>query len=136
MSLPFNGRLALNNARLLKSNPFNGNIPPTIAEFLSPFIRSKSEYLAKGVSPMASDRRSFLRLVSSAGAAGAVLSFPPVAISRVSAVARHLNGLAPEEVAKDEDFWVQVQQAFDLDSRYIALNNGANNGAARTTLAA
>jgi isopenicillin-N epimerase len=85
---------------------------------------------------MASDRRSFLRLVSAAGAAGAVLSFPPVAISRVSAVARHLNGLAPEEVAKDEDFWVQVQQAFDLDSRYIALNNGANNGAARTTLAA
>ena len=41
-------------------------------------------------------------------------------LSATSAVARR----SPEEVAQDEDYWMQIQQAFTVDRSIINLNNG------------
>ena len=49
---------------------------------------------------------------------------------------RALNELAatpgaPEDLARDEDFWLPVQQAFTQDRSYINLNNGGVSPAPR-----
>ncbi|HZS06944.1 MAG TPA: aminotransferase class V-fold PLP-dependent enzyme [Blastocatellia bacterium] len=67
-------------------------------------------------------RRSFLK---SAGAAGiAAASFNEKGIESAIAATRFVGGRTPEEVATDEDFWFQVQQAFTVDRTLINLNNG------------
>jgi selenocysteine lyase/cysteine desulfurase len=67
-------------------------------------------------------RRSFLR---GAGAAGfAAASFNESGIEGAIAATRYVSGYAPEEVARDEDFWFEVQQAFTVDRTLINLNNG------------
>lgn len=38
-----------------------------------------------------------------------------------------VRGRPPDEVARDEDFWLPVQQAFNVDPRYILLNAGGSN---------
>jgi selenocysteine lyase/cysteine desulfurase len=43
---------------------------------------------------------------------------------RVLAAGRGIAGLTPEEVARDEDFWFDVQQAFTADRNIVNLNNG------------
>jgi selenocysteine lyase/cysteine desulfurase len=67
-------------------------------------------------------RRSFLR---GAGAAGfAAASFNESGIERAIAATRYVSGQAPEDIARDEDFWFEVQQAFTVDRTLINLNNG------------
>lgn len=66
------------------------------------------------------------------GLAGASAAFSPYAIERLAAAAQQLGDATPDGVARNEDFWRTVQQAFNLDARYIALNGGANNSAPRT----
>jgi selenocysteine lyase/cysteine desulfurase len=62
-------------------------------------------------------RRSFLR-----NAAGLAF-FRPDSIERARA-ATSGDRRSPEEVARDEDFWREIQSAFTLDRNLINLNNG------------
>jgi len=67
-------------------------------------------------------RRDFLR--NCAVGAGALAATPADAMERILAAGRDTAAMTPEEVATDEDFWFEVQQAFALDRNYINLNNG------------
>jgi len=70
-------------------------------------------------------RRSFLKSVSAAGAAGlASASFSEKGMARALDATRFVAGRTPEDVARDEDFWREVQQAFTVDRSLINLNNG------------
>jgi selenocysteine lyase/cysteine desulfurase len=57
--------------------------------------------------------------------------FSPRALERLDDAVRQAGDAAADAVAKNEDFWRAVQEAFNLDARYIALNGGANNSAPR-----
>jgi isopenicillin-N epimerase len=63
------------------------------------------------------ERRHFLR------AAGALALLRPDSISRARA-ATVGNNRAAEDLARDEDFWRDIQSAFTLDRNIINLNNG------------
>ncbi len=67
-------------------------------------------------------RRHFVESLVSAGAAVPALTND--GLDRLRGLARRLTGRAPAAVARDEDFWLQVQQAFTLDRTLINLNNG------------
>jgi isopenicillin-N epimerase len=73
-------------------------------------------------SPAMWSRRAFLR------AAGAVmpvaLTLKAGAVERVLSAAQSVEDRPPEEVAKDEFFWREIQLAFKLDRTLINLNNG------------
>lgn len=67
-------------------------------------------------------RRSFLR---AAGAAGTVVSASrSVSLARALEAGQSVAGMSPEEVAKDEFYWRQIQMDFELDRTIINLNNG------------
>jgi len=70
------------------------------------------------------NRRDFLR--DCAVGVGALAAAAPAAsaLERILEAGRANAGLTPEEVASNEDFWFEVQQAFTLDRNYINLNNG------------
>jgi selenocysteine lyase/cysteine desulfurase len=68
------------------------------------------------------NRREFLR--GCAVGVGALAGAPDNALERILAAGRDTAGLSPEQVAADEDFWFEVQQAFTEDRNYINLNNG------------
>jgi selenocysteine lyase/cysteine desulfurase len=70
-----------------------------------------------------STRRAFLR-TASAGSLAALAAFHDDGLQRVADAATAVAGRAPEEVARDEDFWREVQQAFTLDRTLSNLNNG------------
>ncbi len=67
-------------------------------------------------------RRSFLRLVGAAGAAGAILK--PDSVEAVTRASEAVSDRTPAEVAADEFYWREVQLAFKLDRELINLNNG------------
>jgi isopenicillin-N epimerase len=67
-------------------------------------------------------RRSFLK--GTAAASFTAASFHEQGIERAVAAIKYVNHLTPEEVAQDEDFWFEVQQAFTVDRSIINLNNG------------
>ncbi|PYO89996.1 MAG: hypothetical protein DMD58_07910 [Gemmatimonadetes bacterium] len=46
------------------------------------------------------------------------------ALARILPATRHVDGRRPEDVAQDEDFWREIQAAFDIDRGMINLNNG------------
>jgi selenocysteine lyase/cysteine desulfurase len=64
------------------------------------------------------NRRNFLAATAAAAA------FQDHAIERVRAAASAVTGRTPEEVAKDEDFWAEVRNAFTVDRNVLNLNNG------------
>jgi isopenicillin-N epimerase len=66
-------------------------------------------------------RRRFLGVGAGVGVAAALRPYP---LERLSAAARSVDGLPPEQVAHDEDFWFEVSQAFTVDRNIINLNNG------------
>ena len=67
-------------------------------------------------------RRSFLR---AAGVAGSVASATRgFSLERVLAASQSVAGRSPEDVAKDEFYWREVQMDFELDRTIINLNNG------------
>jgi len=72
---------------------------------------------------MDTTRRAFLRTTLAAGA-GLVAGLNDQAIDRVHAANRRAGGRSPEELAEDEDFWFEIQQAFNVDRSIINLNNG------------
>ena len=70
-------------------------------------------------------RRSFLSSVGEAGGAALVTTlFGPEAIRGVEAANRQAADRSPEEIARDESYWADVQQAFSVSRSIINLNNG------------
>src|SRR2546426_7664724 len=67
-------------------------------------------------------RRRFLESLVAAGAA--VPALRDHALARVVSANHAVAGRSPHDVAQDEDFWLDVQQAFTLDRTIINLNNG------------
>ncbi len=67
-------------------------------------------------------RRNFINSLATSTAA--VASFNEKGFARAFDAARFVNGRTPEEVAKDEDYWFEVQQAFTVDRSFIYLNSG------------
>ena len=68
-------------------------------------------------------RRGFLQTTGSASV-GAVVAFRDGHERRLEAAARRVEGAAAPDVAADEDYWREIQQAFTLDRTIINLNNG------------
>src|SRR5215475_6706470 len=68
-------------------------------------------------------RRGFFKQISSAGAAS-LISFRDGGLDRALAAGRAASRFSPEELASEEDFWFEVQQAFTLDRTLINLNSG------------
>ncbi|GJM22952.1 MAG: isopenicillin-N epimerase [Planctomycetota bacterium] len=71
-------------------------------------------------------RRDFLRW--NAAAAGALL-LPATACRAVAAFSGDTR--SPEDIARDESLWVQVQQSFSVDRSALNLNNGGVSPAPR-----
>jgi isopenicillin-N epimerase len=67
-------------------------------------------------------RRDFLRRTS--GVAGGLATLTDDALGVVARAAGALGSRTPEDVAHDEDFWREIQQAFTLDRTIVNLNNG------------
>ncbi len=72
-------------------------------------------------------RRRFLGAIGlPAIAASAGMPLAPLRLSRAAEIVEELSshhGL-PEEIARDEDFWFEVAQAFSVDRSLVNLNNG------------
>ena len=68
-------------------------------------------------------RRAFIRGASVAGPF-TLASLRADALGRVSWAAATVADRSPDEIARDEDFWREIQQAFTLDRTIINLNNG------------
>jgi selenocysteine lyase/cysteine desulfurase len=64
-------------------------------------------------------RRTFLGAATAASAL-----FRDDAVSRVFAAGREAAGRPPEDAARDEDFWREIQAAFTVNRAYVNLNNG------------
>lgn len=75
-------------------------------------------------------RREFLKNVVACGAFGA-LALRDDALVRVQAAQKRADGRAPTDVAADEDYWFDIQQAFAVDRSLINLNNGGVSPAPR-----
>lgn len=65
-------------------------------------------------------RRQFLGGI----AGGAALALRPGTLAAVETAARKVASRPAEDVAADEDFWREIQQAFTVDRTLINLNNG------------
>jgi selenocysteine lyase/cysteine desulfurase len=71
------------------------------------------------------ERRRFLKaLGAGVGAASVSTIFEPGAIGRVEAASRRVSSVPDDEVAADEPYWRDVQQAFSISRSLIDLNNG------------
>jgi selenocysteine lyase/cysteine desulfurase len=79
-------------------------------------------------------RRHFLRSVVSASAALPALRND--SLGQILPAVRALNGRSPETIASDEDFWREIQRAFDIDRGMINLNNGGVAPSPRVVYAA
>src|SRR5262245_20665960 len=68
-------------------------------------------------------RRDFLRQIVPAGAIGAV-AFKTDWLARVASASAAVADRPATEIASDESYWREIQQAFTLDRTIINLNNG------------
>ncbi|MGH9314044.1 MAG: aminotransferase class V-fold PLP-dependent enzyme, partial [Vicinamibacterales bacterium] len=68
-------------------------------------------------------RRAFLHRSGLAGGA-ALAALAPDGLARARAAAARVVEVTPDEVAADETYWGEIQQAFTLDRTIINLNNG------------
>jgi selenocysteine lyase/cysteine desulfurase len=66
-------------------------------------------------------RRDFLQFASGSAA---LAVFQDDAIPRARAAGEAVKGRTPEEVAKDEDYWTEIRNAFTVDRNIINFNNG------------
>jgi selenocysteine lyase/cysteine desulfurase len=66
-------------------------------------------------------RRGFLRTT---GSIAALAAFRDDGLARIEAASRRVEGAAAADVAADENYWREIQQAFTLDRTIINLNNG------------
>ncbi|MDQ6827485.1 MAG: aminotransferase class V-fold PLP-dependent enzyme [Gemmatimonadota bacterium] len=68
------------------------------------------------------DRRAFLASAASAGAA--LPSFHPSAIATLLRADPIAAARPPASLASDEEYWTEIQRAFDVDRTLVNLNNG------------
>jgi hypothetical protein len=70
-------------------------------------------------------RRTFLRSVGGAAAtAVAAAAFCEGGIKQILAASLSAGDATPDEIAANEGFWREIQQAFTVDRSIINLNNG------------
>lgn len=74
-------------------------------------------------------RRSFLH--SMVGATAALPVMRDDGLRRVFDASTGVRGRSPEEIARDEEYWREIQQAFTVDRSLINLNNGGVSPAPR-----
>jgi isopenicillin-N epimerase len=67
------------------------------------------------------NRRDFFQIASGTVALAA---FQDDAIPRARAASDAVNGRSAEEVARDEDYWTEIRNAFTIDRNIINFNNG------------
>jgi selenocysteine lyase/cysteine desulfurase len=73
----------------------------------------------------ARDRRSFLACAGKGLGLAALASSPVGALlADVTSAATRVAHLTPDEAARDEDFWSQIQQSFSVTRGIVNLNNG------------
>ena len=72
------------------------------------------------------NRRSFFY-----AAGAAAVAFNSGALERVKAAAGAAQGRPAGQIARDEDFWREIRQAFTIDRTIINLNNGGVSPAPR-----
>jgi selenocysteine lyase/cysteine desulfurase len=65
------------------------------------------------------DRRRFIP-----SAAGALALMRPHSAARAQAAAQSVAGRPADTIARDEDFWMNIREAFTVDRNMINLNNG------------
>jgi len=71
------------------------------------------------------NRRKFLaQFALTAGAFSASSIFNQLFAENIKDAAKLVDGLSPEQVAADEDYWSVIQQAFTVNPNIINLNNG------------
>jgi selenocysteine lyase/cysteine desulfurase len=68
-------------------------------------------------------RRDFLEAIS--GTAAATSLFSSATLKNVQAATKGTSHLSPQEAARDEPFWREVQNAFSINRSLINLDNGA-----------
>ena len=68
-------------------------------------------------------RRDFFHSVAGAAAVTAP-TFRKGGLERIFSATSAVANRSPQEVAQDEDYWMQIQQAFTVDRSLINLNNG------------
>ena len=70
-------------------------------------------------------RRTFLNRTAR-GSAGSLIaaSFNERGLAHAIDAVSYVSGRTAEEVARDEDFWLEIQRAFTVDRTLINLNNG------------
>src|SRR4051812_12960532 len=68
------------------------------------------------------NRRTFLRAGTTS--AMALTAFTNEGLSRVAAATARAADTPPQDLARDETYWREIQQAFTLDRTIVNLNNG------------
>src|SRR5215470_1638087 len=68
-------------------------------------------------------RRGFMKSIGAVSAA-AIATYREGGLDRVLAASNYVGNTPPAEVATNEDFWREIQQAFTVDRSLINLNNG------------
>lgn len=77
-------------------------------------------------------RREFLQ--TTGVLSGAALAFKANGLEQILEASASVADQAPDVVAKDELYWGQIQQAFDLDRTFINLNTGHHCSAPRVVM--
>ncbi len=77
-------------------------------------------------------RRDFLSSVVAVSAT--IPAFKNDGIRRIGRALSRVDARSPADVAEDEDFWFEIQQAFTLDRTLINLNNGGVSPSPRVVL--
>src|SRR4029450_7667617 len=80
-------------------------------------------------------RRAFLGLGGAIGT-GVIAARPVAGLARLEAATAAVADRTPEEVAQDEFYWREIQNAFTLDRTLINLNNGNTCPSPRVVLEA
>jgi len=78
------------------------------------------------------NRRAFLHMAGAVGSAAVVLKAG--GLDRVQAAGQSMADKTPQEVARDEFYWREIQLAFKLDRTLINLNNGFTSPMPRVSL--
>jgi isopenicillin-N epimerase len=82
--------------------------------------------------PSELNRRAFLHMAG--GVATTTTLFGAGALERVQAAGQSMADKTPQEVAKDEFYWREIQLAFKLDRTLINMNNGFTSPMPRVSL--
>ena len=81
----------------------------------------------------ATNRRGFLQKAGMFSATAFLSSLgQPVWSRNLENVLRNAEGISPEDLAAEEDFWYYIQQAFTVSPSLINLNNGGVSPAPKT----